>query len=141
MQIEDTVGLARGSLSEVNAEARTATELKILRQRTYATVSDIQKELQRVIDDIVYINDKYCELYKLTPPGSYETSYSWDDSIINDEKEQREEKLEMLSNNLLSRKSYLMWYYGITDVEAQKMLDEIDADSPSVSAMFGSEEK
>lgn len=35
MRIEDTCGLARGTFSNPQSEARTATEIKILKQRSY----------------------------------------------------------------------------------------------------------
>jgi len=35
MRVEDSCGLARGTLSDANQEARTATELRIVKQRTY----------------------------------------------------------------------------------------------------------
>ena len=83
MRIEDACGLSRGTLSDVNQqEAKTATELKILKQRSYATNADIQQALQDALEDVVYSMDVYCDLYQVTPDGEYEISFEWDDSII-----------------------------------------------------------
>ena len=63
MHIEDVTDLSRGTISMVSYnEARTATELKILKQRSYAANRDIQKELERVMVKTFEIMDKYCDL-------------------------------------------------------------------------------
>lgn len=65
--IEDLTGLSRGTLSDAPAEARTATELKILRQRTYTTIANNQAALERCLRDVVRVMDKYATLYKMSP--------------------------------------------------------------------------
>ena len=65
MKIEDQSGLARGTLSDANTEARTATELTILRNRTYTTIADNQQALERALREVVRAMDKYADLYNL----------------------------------------------------------------------------
>jgi A118 family predicted phage portal protein len=67
MRVEDLVGFARGTLSDANSEARTATELKINKQRSYATISDNQAALDRCLTDVVRVMDKFATIYNLAP--------------------------------------------------------------------------
>ena len=93
MQIEDVCEVSRGSISEVTyAEARTATEMRILKQRSFAANDDIQKALQKSIEKTIDIADYYCTLYNIVPEGDYEVAYSWDDSIIVDKDTERQQE-------------------------------------------------
>ena len=102
MHVEDCCDLSRGTLSEVTySEARTATELKILKQRSFAANQDIQKELQRTLECVFNIMDKYCDLYLIVPEGDFEVAYKWDDSIIVDKDAERQVDLIDVNNGLL----------------------------------------
>lgn len=129
MRIEDVCGISRGTLSDGAAEARTATELKILRQRSYQTNADIQNAIEDALRDVVYIMNVYCDLYKITAPGDYEISFEWDDSIITDVDEELMKRLSLLSNGLTSKLETRMWYFGETERQAQEALIKIQEES------------
>lgn len=130
MRIEDVCGLSRGIISDVNMqEIRTATELKIQKQRSYATNADIQMALQDALDDAIYIMDVYCTLYKITPEGEYSVSYEWDDSIIMDAESELAKRVTLLQNGLASKLEVRMWYFGETESQAQSALDKIREES------------
>ena len=127
MKIEDVCDLSRGTLSNVvYAEARTATELKILKQRSYAANEDIQKELQRCMEHVIRIMDKYCDLYNIVPVGDYEVAYTWDDSIIVDKDLERQGDLLDVDAGLMSRVEYRMKWFGETKEQAEQAIKEID---------------
>ena len=129
-RIEDAVGFSRGTLSEVNSvEAKTATELKILKQRSYATNADIQTALQAALEDVVYVMDVYCELYDVTPSGEYEVSFEWDDSIIVDSESELSKRITLMQNGLASKLENRMWYFGETENQARAALQQIDEES------------
>lgn len=125
MRIEDNCGLARGTLSDANTEARTATELRIVRQRTYATIADNQAALEVCLRDVVRAMDKYASMYNLAPEGEYDVSFEWDDSILTDAAQQLGERLELLSNGLMGQVEFRMWYFGETKAQAQAAVDAI----------------
>ena len=115
-KIEDVVGLSRGTLSEQSVvEAKTATELKILKQRSYAANKDLQLALQDTLEDVVYIMDVYSTLYHITPEGQYEVSYEWDDSILNDSETELANRMTLLNAGLMSKLELRMWYFGETE--------------------------
>ena len=126
-KIEDVVGLSRGTLSEQSVvEAKTATELKILKQRSYAANKDLQLALQDTLEDVVYIMDVYSTLYHITPEGQYEVSYEWDDSILNDSETELANRMTLLNAGLMSKLELRMWYFGETEHQAQQALQKID---------------
>ena len=127
MRIEDACGLSRGTISEqVSADARTATEMKILKQRSYATNADIQEALEDALRDAVYVSDVYCSLYDITPPGEYEISFEWDDSILVDSESELEKRMSMLNAGLTSKVEVRMWYFGETENQAKAALQKIE---------------
>lgn len=130
IRIEDATGVSRGTLSEVTTqEAKTATELKILKQRSYATNADIQAALQEALEDLVYVMDVYCTLYDLAPPGEYEVSFEWDDSIIVDNESELSKRITLMQNGLASKLETRMWYYGETAAQARAALDIVDKEA------------
>lgn len=130
MRIEDATGLSRGTLSDVNVqEAKTATELKILKQRSFATNRDIQMALQDALEDLVYVMDVYCTLYSITPEGEYEISFEWDDSIIVDSESELTKRLSLMQNGISSKVETRMWYFGETENQARAALQQVDKEA------------
>lgn len=134
LRIEDLCGLARGSLSNVQQEARTATEIKHIRQRTYITVADNQKALEGCLIDVIRAMDKYATLYNLAPEGEYEVSFEWDDSVLNDTSQQLAERLELHSAGLAGDAELRQWYFGETPSQAQAALEAIRAEQLAKAA-------
>lgn len=129
MRIEDVTGLSRGTLSDAASEARTATELKILKQRSYQTNADIQQAIEDALKDVIYIMNAYCDLYEITKPGEYDVSFEWDDSIIVDVDTELTKQMTLLQNGLTSKKEVRMWYFGETERQAEQALMEINKES------------
>ena len=129
MRIEDVTGLSRGTLSDAAAEARTATELKILKQRSYQTNADIQQAIEDALKDVVYVMNAYCDLYEITKAGEYDISFEWDDSIIVDVDTELGKQMTLLQNGLTSKKEVRMWYFGETERQAEQALKDIQSES------------
>lgn len=125
MRIEDVTGLSRGTISDAAAEARTATELKILKQRSYQTNADVQHAIQVALEDTIYIMNVYCDLYNITPTGEYEVSYEWDDSILVDVDSELSKRLMLMQNGLSSKIETRMWYFGETENQAREALMQV----------------
>lgn len=129
MRIEDVCAISRGTLSDPAAEARTATELKILKQRTYAANADVQSALEKALRDVVYCMDVYCTLYNIVGDandiGQYTISFEWDDSIISDVTEELSKRLQLMQNGIESKVGLRMWYFGETEVQAREALERI----------------
>lgn len=130
MHIEDITGLSRGTISEVDiAEARTATELKILKQRSYQANVEIQKAIQDCLDDVIYIMDVLCDLYEITPKGEYEVSYEWDDSILVDVDTELGKRMTLMDKGIMSKEEVRMWYMGETEKQAKEALLKVQEEN------------
>lgn len=129
MRIEDVCGISRGTLSDSADVARTATELKILKQRSYQTNAEIQQAIESAIRDVIYIMNVYATLYEITPDGEYEVNFEWDDSIIVDINEEINKRLTLMQNGLVSKLENRMWYFGETEQQAQEALMKVNQES------------
>lgn len=140
MRIEDVCELYRGTISNVQNIAHTATEVLASRQETYSTVTDNQKALENCLNDVIYAMDKYVDLYGLAPKGDYTVSYSWDDSMVTDKASELTEKVSLMENNLLADYEVRAWYTGETHEKAKEMCEEIKSrnEVKLASDLFGS---
>ncbi len=129
-RIEDSCGLSRGTISEyAGVEVKTATELRIQKQRSYSTNADIQTALQTALEDTIYVMDVYCTLYEVTPNGEYDVSFEWDDSIIVDNESELSKRLTLMQNGLASKLETRMWYFGETENQAKLALQRVEEES------------
>lgn len=126
MRIEDLTGLSRGTIADANAaEARTATEMRILKQRSYATISDNQKALETCFRDAIRAMDKLATIYDLAPEGDYDVSFDWDDSILVDKSQELNEDLALVSSSLMSKVEFRQKHFGETKAQAEAALEDI----------------
>ena len=127
-KIEDACGLSRGTIANISTqEAKTATELKIMKQRSYQTNARIQKAIQKALKDTIYVMDILCGLYNITSDGKYEVSFEWDDSLIVDSEIELNKRILMIQNGLESKLNTRMWYFGETKnqaIEALKIIQQ-----------------
>lgn len=110
-RIEFNCGLAYGTISDPTLIEKTATEIKSSKQRSYATVSDIQRALEDALNDAIYAMDVLCTLYKLAPLGKYETKHDWGDSILVDAKEEQMIMMQEAQQGFIRKEFYLMKRY------------------------------
>ena len=129
MRIEDGAGISRGTLSDVVSEAKTATELRMLRVRSYETNAHIQKATEKMLRDAIYVMNVYCDLYDITADGEYEVSFEWDDSIINDTDTELTKRLLLIQNGIASKLETRMWYFGETARQAREALMRVQEES------------
>ena len=125
-RIEFNVGLAYGTLSDPNTVDKTAEEIKASKQRSYSTVSDIQKSLQTALEQLVYAMDVMAQLSGLSGRKKYEMSFDWDDSIVID----KEQKLASMQQDAVAgfirKELYVAAKYGVSEEEALKMMPQQD---------------
>lgn len=137
-EIEFQCNLAYGTISDPSQVDKTATEINASKQRSYASVSQMQNSLEKALKHLVYILDVYCDLYELAPAGEYEVSAEWDDSIIVDTETEQRIRLQETNLGLGSKIDYLIWRYGLTEEQAQEKLDRIKQEK-SENAIFDEE--
>lgn len=119
-KIEYNCGLAYGTLSDVQDTDKTAEEIRASKQRSYATVADIQQALKTALKDLIYGMDVLCTLYQLAPGGSYDVSFEFDDSIVADRKTEFAEKQQLVTAGIMQPWEFRMWYFGESEEDAKR---------------------
>lgn len=139
-RIEFQCGLAYGTLSDVQMVDKTAEEIRSSKQRSYSTVADIQKSLQVALEQLVFAMMAWKTIgqangnkgiKEITVPENYDMSFSWDDSLVVDEKTRRAMMMTEVSAGLISGDYYLKVNYGATDEQIKEMKAVIAIDEPN----------
>ena len=125
-KIEFNCGLAQGTISDPSSVALTATEIKMSRQRTFATITDTQKSLENALENLLYAMDVWCTLGNLAPRGTYTANYTFDDSIVSDYDSQFVQDTQALGLQVMSKIEFRMRNYGEDEATAKKMLALIE---------------
>jgi len=122
-QIEFTCGLAYGTLSDPNTIEKTATEIASAKQRSYATVVDVQKAVKSALDDLLYAMDTWATLSKV-PKGKYTATYDFDDSVIVDKDAQFQRDLRLVQQGIMSTVEFRMRNMGEDEKTAKAKVAE-----------------
>ena len=125
-EIEIGCGLSYGTLSDTTLlEGRTATEINMLKQRSYSTISDNQKALEAGLKELAEVVDIYCDLYSLVPSGEWGMECHWDDSIIVDIQSKLQEMAQLKALGVVSAEEIRQWYFNEDEETAKKRAAEI----------------
>ena len=116
--IEFNCSLAYGTISDPQLIEKTAEEIKTSKQRSYTMISDTQMALQNALEDLIAAIDFWATIYNLAPIGTYETSYTWDDSIIVDAEKERKQDMADMAAGIMRPDEYRAKWYGETKEEA-----------------------
>ena len=124
MRIEDALCLSRGTISNVEAEARTATEIRVLKQKAYDNIVSHQEALEDTLMDTVYAMNVLVDLYELAPDGDYDTTVEWGDSVLTDTDTELQQKIQLVDADILDKAEVRAWYTGESlEVATKKIKD------------------
>lgn len=112
MFFEDASGVARGTFSDPCQTARTATEIRSMRQRTFTTVAGIQKQLSSALRELTAAADALCTLYRLCPADGVTVTADFGDSVLTDTDADRKRELEEVSCGVFSAEEYRAKWHG-----------------------------
>ncbi len=110
--------LEHGILSKPQTVEKTATEMKIMKQSYYTTVKNIQTSMQQALDDLIYGIYVLCKLYGIPVRPSYVVEHDWDDSILVDKEQSRNQALIERNNQITSDVQYIMETRNMKEKEA-----------------------
>ncbi len=119
-RIEFNVALSYGDLSDAKDVEKTATEMKIAKKRKYNMVTAIQNNLKECLEDLVYALAFYNALTK----SGYKFICEFKDSILVDEETEREQDKADVAIGAMTLLEYRMKWYGETEEEAAKKINE-----------------
>jgi A118 family predicted phage portal protein len=114
-RIEFSVGLAYGTISEPSEIEKTATEILTSKQRSYVFVSEIQRSLEKALQNLVYAINVYSTLV-----GGSQVSLNctFGDSVLEDTEKEFQRRLQMVSAGLLSKEKFVSWYFNCDEKSA-----------------------
>lgn len=115
-QIEFNVGLAYGDLSDCQQVEKTATEIKVAKQRKYNRVNAIQLKLKDCLEDYAAALAFREGLYT----SGYEFVCKFNDSILTDEETERKQDIQDVSMGAMQLWEYRMKWYGEDEETAKK---------------------
>lgn len=124
-EIEFQSHLAYGTISDPQTIEKTATEVNASKQRSYASVSQMQKSLEYAFKHLIYILDVYCDLYELVPSGEYEMLSEWDDSIVIDSEKKQSQALVERNAKLIDDIEYFIQTRGFSEEEATEYVNKM----------------
>lgn len=119
-EIEFSVGLSYGDLSDVQEVTKTATEIKVSKNRKYNRVTAIQNNLYDCLEDFA----AGLAFYNSMLNSGYEFSCKFNDSILTDEETERQQDRQDVSMGVMSHLEYRMKWYNEDEATAKKMLPE-----------------
>lgn len=123
-KVEFNCGLAYGTLSDPQIVDKTAEEIKVSKQRSYATVKAIQNKLGESIAGLAAAIDAWLIMWGNVSSGKVETSCDWDDSLIVDKKYETEQLRADFSMGVVGPVEYRMKRFHETEDQAKKMLQQ-----------------
>ena len=129
-RIEFNCGLAYGTLSDPTNVDKTAEEIKTSKQRSYATITDTQKAVQRMIEQLLEAMNTYADLYGLAPAGEYSITFQFDDSVLIDKNAQSTQDSRAVTQGIMSKLEYRMRNYGEDEATAKRMLALVQKEQP-----------
>lgn len=119
-RIEFNSSLSYGDLSDINEVAKTATEMRIAKKRKYNMVTAIQDNLKDCLEDLVYA----LAFYNAMTRTGYEFICNFNDSILIDEEEERQQDRLDVAMGVMGHWEYRAKWYGETEEDAKKNLPE-----------------
>ncbi len=128
-QIEFSVGLAYGDLSDAQLVEKTATEIKTARLRKYNRVNAIQTKLQSCLEDFV----AGMAFYNGMLNSGYSFSCVFHDSILTDEETERMQDRQDMTSGIMRKEEYRAKWYN-------ESLEEALQNLPVQASLFPGEE-
>lgn len=121
------IGFSSGTFVFDGVSVKTATEIISEKSKTYQTKQSNEDLIEEALGKFIMTLGEVAELYEVfsTPDEDYEVVFSWDDSIIRDKDSETAHYLNLMNNQLVSKKFALMKIMDITEEQAIEMLNEI----------------
>lgn len=121
------VGFSSGTFTFDGTQVKTATEVISENSKTYQTIVSNENILEESLAKFIRTLTEVAALYGIFPlPGKpFEIDFYWDDSIIGDKYTDSDFYIKLNQNGMVSKKYTLMKVLGLTEEQADEMLQEV----------------
>ncbi|MBO7527957.1 MAG: hypothetical protein J6T74_08765 [Clostridia bacterium] len=137
-RLEHEVGTSYGILSEVQSQQATATEIKRSMYDTFTLCSDMQRNIEKGMDDFFYACNVLANAFNLSPQGEYNVGFDWSYSLVEDSETEWSQLIWANNNGIVKDVEIRQWLYpDETLEESQQAIDEIKEQEPNVEELLG----
>lgn len=129
-------GFSTGSFSFDGKSVKTATEVVSENSKTFRTKQSHENVIESGLTELIDVIVQFAELYDLfsRPSADWKVTVSFDDSIAEDQSAEINKQVMLVSNKLTSRKKAIMKIHGLTEEEAEKIMQEIAEENQTATA-------
>lgn len=138
--LERQIGTSKGILTAPASFGATATEIRAAMSDTYALISDIRKAIEKGLEDFVIACNVLLNVYTTTPQGKHDIKFDWSYALIESSSETWQQMKDLQSIGGMSKAELRQFVTGEDIEEAQKAVDEIKDQEPSLSSLMGMNE-
>ena len=118
--VEALIGLQRGTLSDVNLQQRTATEISATQTEHALTVMDFQGMWEKAVAGAMTLCKALSDNYGIAGEVS-EISFDWGNGVLFDEEKLWQEYKDMVARGLLAPEVALGWRFNLPcDTEEER---------------------
>lgn len=132
-QLENTVGVSPGVLTEPRTANATATEIKSANAATFSMVDALRKNIEKAFEQLAYALDVLAEASGATPAGAlgdWQILWDWDMSMMESSQETFGQLSELESRGLILPERLVAWVTGMSIDEAKAEVDAAKALEP-----------
>lgn len=123
-RIEFACHFAYGTLSEPMETEKTATEIKMAKQRSYVFVSALQKQVENAIRQALQAAAVLAVHHKLIPSSGFTLSCDWGDSVLEDTDARFQRHLQLAQAGYLKPEILISEEYGCDEEKALEMIPQ-----------------
>jgi A118 family predicted phage portal protein len=111
----------------------TATQVEADDRRTIQTIKDIRDKLKICINELLYAESVFMDLYKLAPVGDYEANYNFGDITYN-YAEDKDNWWKYVQSGKIPAWKYFLTFEGMSEDEAKELAEEMRQEDNLFSA-------
>ena len=90
------------------------------------------------LEDVIRTIGVYINTYNLAPSGSIVGNFEWGDSILSDTDKEYQQKMELMSQGIISKAEIRAWYLGEDIEKSKEEIEKIKQNEPDeMKALFG----
>lgn len=115
---------------------QTATGVEAEQQRTIQFIKDCRDKLEDCLENLIYAQNVFADLYNLAPVGTYEVVYDFGDITYNED-EDRARWYAYVTAGKVPFWYYLVKFEGFSEEDAKAIEEEAKVKEPT---LFGEEE-
>ncbi len=106
----------------------TATQVEADDRRTIQTIKDIRDKLKVCIEELLYAQSVFMDLYNLAPVGDYEPHFNFGDITYN-YAEDKETWWKYVQSGKMPAWKYFVKFEGMSEDEAKQLQEEMQTES------------